>query len=290
MIRYISLILIFVFLSGVSTCIRAEDKTNRLRRKIILKDEKKIEVKISFGAGVLHISPGKDNELFKGELNFMEEEPEIEYSVYNGKGRLKILSADFNENGNNRVNISSLDEIKKNVWHLKFSPEIPISFHIEMGAAENYFEFGSMQISRLNINSGASDTDINFSKPNPIIMESLIIEAGVSKIKGRNFLNANFKEFKFDGGVGDYEFEFKGKLNQSADINIEMGAAATKLIIDPEVAFKLHMDSSFLCSVKVEGAQKDDDIYISNNYYEKTNRLNITADTGVGSFKILLDY
>lgn len=290
MIRYISLILIFVFLSGVSTCIRAEDKTNRLRRKIILKDEKKIEVKISFGVGVLHISPGKDNELFNGELNFMEEEPEIEYSVYNGKGRLKILSADFNENGNNRVNISSLDEIKKNVWHLKFSPEIPISFHIEMGAAENYFEFGSMQISYLNINSGASDTDINFSKPNPIIMESLIIDAGVSKITGRNFLNANFKEFKFDGGVGDYEFEFKGKLNQSADINIEMGAAATKLIIDPEVAFKLHVDSSFLCSVNVEGAQKDDDIYISNNYYEKTNRLNITADTGVGSFKILLDY
>jgi hypothetical protein len=290
LIRYISLILIFVFLSGVSTCIRAEDKTNRLCRKIILKDEKKIEVKISFGVGVLHISPGKDNELFNGELYFMEEEPEIEYSVYNGKGRLKILSADFNENGNNRVNISSLDEIKKNVWHLKFSPEIPISFHIEMGAAENHFEFGSMQISRLNINSGASDTDINFSKPNPIIMESLIIDAGVSKIIGRNFLNANFKEFKFDGGVGDYEFEFKGKLNQSADINIEMGAAATKLIIDSEVAFKLHIDSSFLCSVKVEGAQKDDGIYTSNNYYQKSNRLNINADTGIGSFKILLDY
>lgn len=267
------------------------DNPNTMKKQILLGDEKELEVTISFGAGKLCIRPAEKGTLFKGKFEFKRWEPSVKYSVINDIGRLQIYMPDIKKDKDEKgshIDISNLNDLKQNTWELQFSPDIPIRFKIEMGASENNFDFASMKIQELKIQTGASDMEIDFSKPNPIRMDKFIIEAGVSRILGKNLLNANFKKFSFNGGVGDYEFYLTGELKYNARVDIESGVSSTILYIDPKLAFRADVDKSFLSSVRVEGAEKEDNTYFSDNYERGKKRLDIFAEIGIGSFKILL--
>ena len=267
----------------------AKDNLNVLKKTIPLNNEKRLEVKISFGAGTLYLHPGNPDELFKGELKFTEQEPTLDYSINDRTGILEISTPGFmsKDKEDKTYNFNNLDDMKKNKWHLYFSPEIPIKFVIENGAASNKFEFGSLKISDLSISTGASETIINFSEPNPIVMKHFIIESGVSEIKGKNLLNANFNKFRFEGGVGDYDFYFTGKLQRKPRIDIEIGVASANLYLDSDTPFKARINSSLLSSVDIDNAvEEEDDFWISDNYRRNENFLNISADVGIGSFEI----
>ncbi len=267
----------------------AKDNVSLLKKTIQLEDEDRLQVSISFAAGKLFIHPGKPGELFKGELNFIDEEPIIEYSSNRNSGVLEITTPGFSDKDDEETNLkfNNISDLKKNTWHLYFSPDIPIEFTIEIGAAKNKFDFGGLQIADLKISTGASDTYFDFSEPNKIEMERMYVEAGVSKIKGNNLLNGNFKKFRFDGGVGDYDFFFTGKLNQTPRIDIDTGVASTRLIIERETGFKVRINGSFLSSINIEGAEEEeDDYWVSDNYNRNRDYLNISSDIGVGSFKV----
>lgn len=290
--RIKNLIIILVLSAGFMQPLFSRDNPNKMKKHIALDNEEELEVKISFGAGKLVIRPAEKGTLFKGIFKFKKWEPSVDYSVFGETGRLRINMPDMKkkkDDEDTHINISDWDDLKENTWELSFSPEIPISFNIEMGASENDFDFGSMKTERLSIQTGASDMVLNFSKPNRIRMKNFKIEAGVSKIIGRNLLNANFKEFTFDGGVGDYEFFIDGDLTYNARLDIDSGVSSTILTIDPKMAFKAEIDKSFLSSVRVDGAEEEeDDIYFSHNYGRNKKRLDIFAETGVGYLKILV--
>lgn len=269
----------------------AKDRVDVLKKTIPLKKEKTLEVNISFSAGTLYINTGKPGNLFRGELNYTDLEPEIDYSINEETGILEISMPGFHDKDEDEknYNFKDLNDLKRNTWHLYFSPKIPIRFTIENGAAKNIFDFGNLKIQELNLSTGASETLMNFSEPNPIVMERFNIESGVSEIKARNMLNANFKKFRFDGGVGDYDFYLDGILNHSPRMDIEIGVATARLIINKHIPYKVRVDGSFLSSINVEGADEvDDDYWISDNFKENQPFLNISADVGIGGFKVKL--
>lgn len=286
---------LFVIIAAALTLVQsvcAKDNINVLKKTIPLQSEKRLEVKISYGAGLLFIHPGKAKDLFRCNLKFTENEPSIDYTVNNRTGILEISTPNFNQKDdeNKNYNLKNLDDLKRNTWHLYFSPDVDIDFIIENGASKNEFEFGSLRISNLELNTGASETVFDFSEPNPIEMERLNISSGVSDIKGRGLLNANFRKFRFEGGVGDYDFYFTGKLQNSPRIDIEIGVATTRLVVNPDTPFKVRLNSSFLSSIKIEDAEEvDDDYWISDGFDDPENYLRISADVGVGSFKVHVD-
>ncbi len=280
---------VLLIMLGTLQLVWAKDNVYQIKKTIPLQNETSLEVHITFAAGKLFIEPGEPTELFSSELTFSDQEPNIDYSINSNTGILELSTADTRNKDEEEKNykINNWDDLKKNVWHLRFSREIPIRFHIEIGAAENTFDFGGLQIKELVIETGATETQFNFSKPNPIVMSKLEINAGVSKIKGRHLLNANFKKFLFEGGVGDYDFYFTGKLKRTSRVDVESGVATTRLVLSPETAFKLNMSSSIFSSVDIENAdEEDEDYWISDNFKKGNPYLNISADAGVGSFKI----
>jgi len=290
-LRYRNLIIILILAAGFQQDLFSRDNPNKMKKHIALDNEKELEVNISFGAGKLIIRPAQKGTLFKGVFKFNKWEPSVKYSVFNDVGKLRLNMPDMDKNKDDEdthIEISDWDDLKQNTWELAFSPEIPISFNIDMGASENDFDFGSMKIENLKIQTGASDMVLNFSKPNAVKMKSFTIEAGVSKIVGKNLMNANFKEFTFNGGVGDYEFFMDGSLYYDARLDIDSGVSSTILMIDPKMGFKAEIDKSFLSSVRIDGEEDEDDIYFSHNYSRSRKTLDIFAETGVGYLKILV--
>jgi len=286
-------LLMLIIISGLLQPLFPSDNRRVVKREIKLSNQKELNVKISFAAGTLYLKPGGKDLLFKGKLRYTEKEPIIDYSVYNGRATLEISTPNFSKKDKEEknFNINNLDDIKKNVWYLYISPEIPVTFNIEMGASKSQFELGGLQISGLKVSSGASDIFIDFCEPNPVKMDVLDIDAGVSKVVIKHIINANFKRFTFDGGVGDYMFYFNAPLKHKAVVDVKMGVAATKLIIDEDIAYKVHVSDSFLSSVRIEDSEEEEeDTYTSFNYDQNRPYLLINADTGIGSFKILRNH
>ena len=289
----ISILLIFL-IAGITSALSASDNvsSNRIKRVIMLKGEKSLDVKVVFGAGTINILPAGGDTLLDALMYYIDAnaEPEINYYIQGGKGYLEISSSSNNskDEEDTNVNINSLDDLNKNIWNIRVSQKIIIKMQVEMGAAKSNFVFGKMHLTDLSIKCGMSDSRIDFSEENPVEMKELHIKAGVSKIRGRNFLNANFRKFVFDGGIGMYNFDMGKNIRQNADIKLTLGGASATMQLDEQTPFKLKVNDSFLSSVRVENAVKKGDFYKSYNYNENAKSLNIDTDIGIGTFELLV--
>ncbi len=270
----------------------ASDNASRMKRTIMLKNESKIDIKIIFGAGSINIFPAGGDTLLDALMYFVEaeDEPEINYYIQGDKGFLDITSSKDNAKDDEELNvdITSFDDLKKNKWNIRISKKVLIKMQIEMGAAKSNFDFGSMRLTGMKIECGVSDIKIDFSEENPVKMGTLSIKAGVSSIYGSNLLNANFKKFVFEGGVGKYNFEMGKKIRRNAEIDFSIGAAAASIELNEETPFLLKINDSIFSSIRVENAVKKGDYYKSYNYHENSNYLDINTDIGFGSFKLLV--
>jgi hypothetical protein len=270
----------------------AGNDSDKLKKEIPIDDVEFVEVSVSFGAGNLYISPGSNNILFHGEFNYSEYEPFVAYDKNHREGSLQIEMREDSKKEDRDVNvtINSLGEIGENEWDLYFSEEIQLSFDIEMGAAEAEIDFGAMKITDLKLESGASKTRILFSKPNPIQMNKLDIETGVSQFKIKNLLHANFDEMSFEGGIGDYELHFGGELKKTVEVELDVALGALNIYIPKNIAYRINCDKSIFSSLNVEAAYKndDDDCWYSMNFEQELPFLNMWIEAGIGSVSVEL--
>ena len=68
----------------------------------------------------------------------------------------------------------------ENTWELRLTDALPLRLSIEGGASQNIFDLTGLQLSRLNISQGASDTTIRFDAPNPILLQEFKFTTGAS--------------------------------------------------------------------------------------------------------------
>jgi hypothetical protein len=178
-------------------------------------DIDKAKVGLLFGAGVLKISPGETNALISGsaQYNLKDLEPKIEED----QGTIRLRTGDLEING-----IPNFKDDVKNEWDLKIS-RMPMDLEINAGAYRGIYELGGLALTSLAINDGASNVQMDFSKPNLVEMETFRYVTGASNVQLSGLSNANFKSMTFRGGAGDFTLDFTGELRRDAIINIESG-------------------------------------------------------------------
>lgn len=123
----------------------------------------------------------------------------------------------------------------ENNWTLALTDAIPLNLAIEGGASDNTFEFSGLQLSRLNIVQGASDSTIRFGVPNPILMDEFTFKTGASSASLYGLAHANFERMSVSCGAGDYTFDFGGVLTQDTTVDIKAGISNIRIIIPPEM-------------------------------------------------------
>lgn len=123
----------------------------------------------------------------------------------------------------------------ENTWELGLTNVLPLNLNIEGGASENIFDLTGLQISRLRIIQGASDTTIRFDKPNPIVMEDFTFTTGASSAKVFGLGNANIRRMTMSTGAGDYTLDFTGALSQDSIVDIKAGISNITIIIPTEM-------------------------------------------------------
>jgi hypothetical protein len=106
---------------------------------------------------------------------------------------------------------------------------------IEGGASENTFDFSGLQLTNLNITQGASETEVRFDTPNPVLMKEFSFKTGASSAKLYGLGNANFISMNFSCGAGDYTLDFSGALSMENTVDIKAGVSNLTIIIPADM-------------------------------------------------------
>jgi len=260
-------------------------------REIGRTTEREINVVLSSSFGTVVLRKGETEKILFVLPEGSESIPLtiVEYSVRNRVGYADIRlgqSEDESDGGKGSFNLENLN--KKGKWDLRFSDGVPVSFDIELGMGRGDFNLTGLQVRDFRLSSGASDVTLAFDEPNTTRIENLTIESGVSKFDGRNLGNANFKRFRFQGGVGSYTLDFSGKLPAEVEVDVEVGMGAITIIVPQSVGARISYEKSWVSSIDVaqDFSSSGDNQYLSENYSSAQSRMNIRINAGFGSVKV----
>lgn len=273
-----------ILLSFVLTSVSArEHSTRTISRKIEFAGEKHLAVKMDIGVGIIDLGNNHTGDILNAEVEYDPDDirVNVDYDRIKDEGKL-YLETKSNDEG---IHLDKSD----NVWNLGFSDKIPISFDIDVGACEADFDFTGLRIDKLDMDLGASSVDVEFRKPNLEHISEINIDVGASKLKMNGLGNANFDEFSFDGGVGDFTLDFSGDLKRRAYCNIEVGMGSLTILVPKDAGVQIKSESSFLSSFSMnedEFDEVEDDLYENDNFGKTEKELVFNIEVGLGSVKV----
>ena len=214
---------------------------NSLEDSILINEKKelsnesvsKIVYELNFGAGELNLYSGFDYESYNLDLTtfYPDRKVDIRFDVRNNVEHIR-----FNRNGGFEFeNIGKIFNFDKQneVWDIFLNPSVPIEIDMNFGASAVLLDLSELMVEDLDMDFGASDTEIIFAK----FPTYAKIDMGASSIELK-FPKDYQVRIEVDGGlisnelvgfekVGDFYLTENFKYDKEyININIDGGASS----------------------------------------------------------------
>ena len=280
---------------------RAQEMTELRTARRDVNRVRQFDVDVEYAAGRILVERADPGFLYQTYLRYdaSRVEPGSEWTREDGVGRLRLGMEGprdlqifrWDEGGGLDINIrgisglGDLDEASSSL-ELGLSRRVPSDLGLAIGAAESTLRLGGIPITSLSLETGASETELSFDRPNPEQMESLEIEAGAASLRTRSLGNARFGRFRLEGGVGDVRLDFTGEWTRDARATVEVGLGSLRLIFPEDLGVRIRRES-FLASFDVPaGFVTTDDGYRTENWSSAEHRLTLDLSAALGSVRI----
>lgn len=243
-----------------------------------LGDEQEVKVDVQYGAGHFTVSPMDGGALYRMRLRYDEElfEPVAEYT----SGEIRLGT----DNIVRRIRLGRWE--MGGEFDLELSTNVVMDLRMEFGAVKAEFDLGGLQLTDLSIATGASQTHIDVSEPNPVEMNIAQFEVGAAEFTARRLGNLNARSIQVDAGVGDISLGLTGRWQRDARLSVDMGLGSLELRLPVGLGVKIVKDT-FLASFDSEGLVKRGNAYYSLDYDDADRRLTIDIDAAFGSIDVV---
>ena len=240
--------------------------------------EESLDVRIEYGAGEFDLVAADEGDLlYRMDLRYDEEsfQPRSEYS--NGLLELGVESV------RRRINVG---RSSKGQLDVELARGVPMTLDIQIGASQADLDLGGLWLTDASVSTGASQTLVDVTEPNPVRMEYAEFTAGAAEFTARRLGNLNAEHILVDAGVGEVTLDLTGSWQRDADLEVDMGLGALELRLPRGLGVSLEKDS-FLTSLDAQGMVKRDDTYYSVDWDEAEYRVQISVDAAFGSVKVV---
>ena len=240
--------------------------------------EEALEVQVTYGAGELSVMRAEAGELYRARLAYDEEhfDPRHSYS----DGRLLIGVRGLRGRGLDNLSTPSA------AFDLWLSPDVPTDLSLHFGAGVAEVDLTGVPLSGLEINTGASDTDVRLDEPNPARMRRAEISAGAAQLKVSGLGNLKAEHVAVQAGLGAVELELDGAWPDGAEVEIEMGLGSLRMVIPESLGVELNR-RNFLASLDAEGFERDGRTHRSLNWDRADKRIEIDVSASLGSIEVV---
>jgi hypothetical protein len=242
-----------------------------------VQDREPLSVRIHYGAGRLEVVAAEAPTLYRMELRYDEDvvQPLAEYSREDRRVRLGVRS----------VEGRSFSRREGSTAKLQLTREVPLDLDLEFGAGKADLRLGGLQLRRLSVSTGASETTIDFDVPSPIAAERVSIEAGAADLKVTGLGNTGARTISFQGGVGSTVLDFTGGIRADTHLSVQMGVGSVTLRLPRSAGVRLNR-SSFLTSFSGAGLERQGNSYVSSNWGSADRKLTIDINAALGSIDV----
>ena len=245
-----------------------------------LRDSAEHRVHVRYGAGRFDVSATSAPVLYTMTLRY-DESSTTPLHRYDEGAHLLELGTE----GQSKKLTRGSDDQGKGEMRLALSRSVPLDLQLELGATKAMLDLGGLQLQRVKLESGASETVLDFSSPNAARMDLLDVNVGAATFDARNLGNANASSIRVHGGVGSVDLDFGGQWAQDANVDVELALGKLTLHVPREVGVRLEVEK-FLASFDQQGLQKRGDAYYSENWDRAKYRVRLHASTTFGGIEL----
>lgn len=212
---------------------------------------KSMKAVISLGAVEMNLKGVRSPEkAFKLNYDYSSSEkvPRLEYEIDGDQGLFRLS----NQRGENHFPFPGFGGSKDSL-SLQLANSVPLSLIMKFGVCDANIDLGGMEISDARFSTGVSSFKLDFSSPNKITCNNLVVKSGVSSVTVQNLSNARATSVEFDGGVGSVKIDFGGKLREDCTVRVKTGLGSLDILIPSGINTTIKTPESFLTSVDVAG-------------------------------------
>jgi hypothetical protein len=168
---------------------------------------------------------------------------------------------------------------------LELSRDPPMDLSLDLGAVEADLDLTGLRLSRLHIESGASDGKIRFDSLNATRMSALDVSLGAASFRAERLANANTPSIRVDAGVGNIELDMSGQWTQDVELHVEVVLGIVTIHVPADVGVRLTVEKTF-ASFDHEGLMERDGAWVSRNWQSAPHKLRVSAETVFGKLSI----
>ncbi len=180
----------------------------------------------------------------------------------------------------------------KTRWDLTVSNRYKMRLKIKAGAFDGQLDCGGLRLKELTMKTGAARVETRFSAPNPEAMGKMHLITAASSFSMTNLMNAGFRNMIFEGGAGDYKFDFSGAIpadpTYKANAFFRMGFSAVEFRIPKNLPAQINLRNIFAPIDAPAFTRTQRDLYRNNAAYRNNNPiLNIEIQMGMGNITVV---
>jgi hypothetical protein len=246
-----------------------------------LRDSAEHRVRVQYGAGRLDVGAANAPLLYSMTLRY-DEGTTTPIHRYDADARTLTLGVE----GEKQSRFSrDMGDKPKGEMRLSLSRTVPIDLELQLGATKSQLDLGGLSILGLHLQSGASETLLDFSTPNQTSMRNLDIDVGAASFEARNLGNSKAATVHVNGGVGSVELDFGGEWSRDMIVDADLALGKLTLHVPREVGVRVEVQK-FLASFEQQGLQKRGDAYYSDNWDRAKYHLRLRAQTTFGGIEL----
>jgi hypothetical protein len=236
-----------------------------------------LEVTVRYGAGRFSVGPAESGVLYHMQIEYDKDvfRPLAEYRGTSLRIGTESLGRRFR----------LIQDREAGEMELALSRDVAMDLNLDFGAVQADIDLGGIALTRLEINTGASQTQIDISKPNSEAMSRASMDVGAAEFTVRNLGNLNTEVIEIDAGIGEIDLDFTGDWRQNARVSVDMGLGSLVLRFPRGLGVRFVKDT-FLTSLDSEGLVKHGDAYYSLDYDDAEYQITVDVDAAFGSIRV----
>ncbi len=242
-----------------------------------LQDNDEVRVSVDYGSGDFSVRSVDEGVLYRMNLRYDEDrfEPVADYS-----GRRLRLGVDAI--GRN----ITVGRSRSGAMELELARGVPLDLDLNFGAVRADIDLGGLSLTGLSLSTGASESTIDVSEPNPLEMETAHVEAGATQFSMMGLGNLNADRIEIDAGVGEITLGLDGRWRRDSRLVIDVGVGSLELRVPEGLGIQLRKNS-FLTALDSEGLVKRGDVYESLDFQDADRRVIIDLDAAFGRVSVV---
>ena len=262
---------------GLATGVQAQE-WEELSSSRKVDDETSVDVRVRYGVGHIQLRAGEPGTLYRMNLRYDRErfEPVVEYRSARLELGVETVGRNLNIKGSKDGGELALE----------LAPDVAMDLVLELGAVRATVDLGGLDLTDLELSTGASESIVDVSRPNRGRIRTAQFSVGAADFAAENLANLRADRIEVEAGVGQVTLGFGGEWDQDMRVNVSMGLGSLELRVPEGVGVRLEKDS-FLTSLDAEGLVKDGNDHVSENWDTAERRLVIEVEAAFGSIEVV---